>query len=231
MSRLRKAILLVATISVLTGCGSSVSVTDPTIPEPLIAKLPMSVVARYPPRFENFVHEERVIGKEKWTINMGRSNAMLFTQLFSSMFTEYRVIDDQTDPRELGVDALIEPSIDAFEFSVPNQSQTEEFAVWIRYRIKVFDKQGKQVANWPISAYGKAQSTTFGGDAALRRAAVLAMRDAAALIIMQMDKSTGVSKLAQAHTAEIAPEVIPAEPQDAATLQTTTAEESVDETG
>lgn len=230
MSHLRKATLLVAIVTVLAGCGSQVSITDPTIPEPLIAKLPMSVAGRYPEQFEDFVHEERVIGKEKWTIHLGRSNSILFTQLFSSMFTDYRVIDANTDPRDIGVAALIEPSIDAFEFSVPHQSQTEEFAVWIRYRIKIFDANGTQVANWPISAYGKALSTTFGGDAALRRAAVLAMRDAAALIIMQMDKSTGVSKLAQTRSNTPSPTDAPAGESDPPALQTAS-EESTDDPG
>jgi hypothetical protein len=163
------------------------------------------VVVRYPENFEHFVHEERVIGKEKWTIDLGRSNILLFTQLFSAMFTEFAVIDGDVDPRELGVDAYIEPNIDAFEFSVPAQSQTEDFAVWIRYRIKIFDGQGNQIANWPIAAYGKSQTTTFGNDAALRRAAVLAMRDAAALVIMQMDKATGISKLSAAARTAVNP--------------------------
>ena len=228
MAYVRSAIQLIAVITVLAGCGSQVTLTDPTIPEPLIAKLPMSVVGRYPERFEHFVHEERVIGKEKWTIDLGRSNTLLFDQLFASMFTDYQVIAPDVDPRDLPIDALIEPTIDAFEFSVPNQSQTDEFAVWIRYRIKVFDKNGTQVANWPISAYGKALSTTFGGDAALKRAAVLAMRDAAALIIMQMDKSTGVSKLAQTGSNETVPANAAGETP---LLQTTTAaEETADET-
>ena len=231
MSNLCKAIAFIAICTVLGGCGSSVSITDPTIPDPLIAKLPMTVAGRYPERFQNFVHEERVIGKEKWTINLGRSNAMLFDQLFASMFADYVVIDDVTNPKDMGIDALIEPTIDAFEFSVPNQSQTEEFAVWIRYRIKVFDNKGNQVANWPISAYGKAQATTFGSDAALRRAAVLAMRDAAALIIMQMDKSTGVSKLAQASSGPTTPDTTPSGEPEASVLQTTATEETVDETG
>jgi len=78
---------------------------------------------------------------------------------------------------------------------VPQQSQTDAFAVWIRYRLRIFDSAGTQVANWPIAAYGKSQASTFGRDQALRYAAVLAMRDAAALIILQMDKATGISKL------------------------------------
>lgn len=183
----------------LAACaGSQVKLADPTIPEPLIDKLPMSVAARYPENFTHFVHEEVVIGKEKWSIDLGRANELLFTQLFGSMFTDYKVIAKDTDPRDLAIDAFIEPSIDAFEFSVPSQSQTDEFAVWIRYRIKIFDKGGNQIANWPISAYGKSLTTTFGADAALRRAAVLAMRDAAALVILQMDKATGISKLSAA---------------------------------
>ena len=110
---------------------------------------------------------------------------------------------------------------------MPNQSQTDEFAVWIRYRIKIFDNEGVQIANWPIAAYGKSQTTTFGGDNALRRAAVLAMRDAAALIIMQMDKATGISKLsaARARQEEAPPTNLPAEEN----LQSTAAEEPPDD--
>lgn len=206
MLRLRNMIPAAVLAAAISGCaGSQVAVHNPTIPEPLIDKLELSVVARFPEVFDNFVHEEQVIGKEKWSIDLGGSNRMLFTHLFGSMFEQFEVISQETDARDMPIDALIEPSIDAFEFSVPSQSQTNEFAVWIRYRIKIFDREGVQVANWPIAAYGKSQTTTFGGDEALRRAAVLAMRDAAALIILQMDKSTGISELGRASASEQAP--------------------------
>lgn len=185
---------------------------DPRIPEPLIAKMPMNVGVRYPESFDSFVHEERVIGKEVWKIDLGESNKLLFNKLLSSMFVSVSEVADDANPADAGLDALIEPTIDAFEFSVPQQSQTDAFAVWIRYRIKVFDSAGTQVANWPIAAYGKSQTSTFGGDDALRRAAVLAMRDAAALIILQMDKSTGISKLRNADSAAPAPNLPDAAP-------------------
>ena len=216
----------------LSACGSKVTVKDPTIPAPLIDKLPLKVAGRYPENFEHFVHQERVIGKEKWSIDLGSSNQMLFTHLFGSMFSEYQVIGADSDPSDLGVDALIEPSIDAFEFSVPNQSQSDEFAVWVRYRIKIFDMEGNQVANWPISAYGKAQTTLFGGDGALRRAAVLAMRDAAALIILQMDKATGISKMsasAQTRLEQEARQSRILEIEQENNLQPTVLEETTDE--
>jgi hypothetical protein len=231
-SRRLKAASALAVIFSMAGCGgSSVKLQNPSIPEPLIDKLPLKVAARYPEVFDHFVHEEQVIGKEKWSIDLGQANRMLFTQLFGSMFTEFSVIDADDDARDLGLDALIEPSIDAFEFSVPSQSQTEDFAVWIRYRIKIFDTDGVQVANWPIAAYGKSMTTTFGGDAALQRAAILAMRDAAALIILQMDKATGISKLSSAKksNAETAP-AVPTPESEPINLHTTAAEEPSDET-
>jgi hypothetical protein len=106
--------------------------------------------------------------------------------------------------------------------------------VWIRYRIKIFDSQGNQIANWPISAYGKSLTTTFGSDQALRRAAVLAMRDAAALVILQMDKATGISKLsAAARSPELPTQVSPEEssPDTEPVMQTTATEESNDDSG
>jgi hypothetical protein len=221
MSLWRKKISVALLMAVLSGCATSVTVDNPRIPDPLITPMPLSVGARYPDEFDHFVHEEQVIGKEKWQVNLGASNRMLFDKLFGAMFTDFQVVAESTDPATLGIDAMIEPTIDAFEFSVPEQSQTDSFAVWIRYRIKIFDRHGTQIANWPISAYGKSQTTMFGDDEALRRAAVLAMRDAAALIIMQMDKSTGISSLMNAG------EAMPG--ADDSAIQTTAAEDSGDD--
>jgi len=185
----------------LAGCGSNVVLEPPTIPVPLTEKIHASVGLRMPEEFHQFVHEEEIIGREEWSIDLGSSNAVLFEQLFGYMFDKVAILTADDDPEQFGLDALIEPSIDAFEFSVPNQSKTEAFAVWIRYRIKVFDDEGDQVANWPVSAYGKSQTASVSGTKALQRAAILAMRDAAALMIMKLDDATGISKIAQARIA------------------------------
>jgi hypothetical protein len=232
-----RAISAAVFVAVLWGCASSVTVNDPTIPDPLVEKIPISVAIRFPDEFAHFVHEEEMMGQERWTVDLGRSNELLFIKLFSSMFDELTVLEDSRDPGDLPIDAFIEPTIDAFEFSTPNQSQSEAFAVWIRYRLKIFDNEGKQTANWPISAYGKSQSTAMGGNDALRRAAVLAMRDAAALIIMQMDKATRISRLGGGSVSRVAatPESVtpdPAIPETAEEeTQTTADEEMTDESG
>lgn len=169
------------------GCGSNVRLEPPTIPEPLTETIPVRVLLRVPPEFESFVHEEEVLGNEQWSIDLGRANAVFFEQLFGYMFESVTVIGPDDDENALQFDALIEPSIDAFEFAVPNQTKTDAFAVWIRYRLKVYDPDGRLIGNWPVSAYGKSLTTTMGGSEALQRAAVLAMRDAAALMIIRFD--------------------------------------------
>ena len=178
------------------GCASNVTVEDPTIPKPHIDKLPMDVAIRIPAEFHNFVHEENILGKETWTINLGSANAVFFTQLFGYMFDNVIVLGPDDDALEHSFDALVEPRIEGFEFSVPNQSKTDAFAVWIRYRMQVFDSVGNSASTWTVSAYGKSQKEGLGGSSSLQRAAVLAMRDAAALILLQMNNATKIAALA-----------------------------------
>lgn len=188
--------IVIISLLVLAGCSSTVMMSEPTIPAPRVDKIPVNVALRIPNEFREFVHKEEVLGKESWTINLGGSNAAFFTQLFGYLFNTVTVIGPDDDARDFQFDALVEPSIEGFEFSVPNQSKTETFAVWIRYRLRVFDSAGNNASNWTVSAYGKSQKEGLGGSEPLQRAAVLAMRDAAALIIMQMDKVTRISSLA-----------------------------------
>ena len=222
----RNALTGMLIAGLISGCaGSNVKLQIPTIPTPLIHQIPATVGLRMPENFYHFVHEEQVFGREEWSIDLGGSNAALFTQLFGYMFQNVIVLNDSDDPKALAIDALIEPSIDAFEFSVPNQSKTDSFAVWIRYRIRVFDFDGNEVANWPVSAYGKSQTSSISGSQALQRAAILAMRDAAALMIIKLDEMTGISKLAESRAATAVP--VAAETVDAA--ETSALEESSDE--
>jgi len=228
----RTALLGLLLAGLVSGCGSNVTLKTPTIPQPLLERIPMSIGLRMPENFEHFVHQEKVFGREEWSIDLGRSNAALFEQLFGHMFAGVIVLGPDDDPQLLPLDALIEPSIDAFEFSTPEQSNTDAFAVWIRYRMKVYDREGKLVSNWPVSAYGKSLTTTMKRSAALQRAAILAMRDAAALMIMKFDNVTRISSLAGASPTRIAPAVETGSGDtDGSELQTTALEGNEDEAG
>ncbi len=179
----------------LAGCASTVAVEEATIPEPHFDRIPIDVAVRIPDEFQNFVHEENVLGRETWTIQLGSANAKFFEQLFGYMFDSVILLGPDDEATDYNFDALVEPSIEGFEFSVPNQSKTQAFAVWIRYRMQLYDSLGTDAGVWTVSAYGKSQKEGLGGSDSLRRAAVLAMRDAAALILLQMDKATKISDL------------------------------------
>lgn len=180
----------------LAGCSANVRMDPVSIPEPLVNTIPMTIGLRMPENFHQFTHTEEVVGGEEWQIDLGRANAEFFEQLFGYIFESVIIIGPEDDPAILALDALIEPSIDAFEFSVPNQTKTDSFAVWIRYRLKVYNTEGVEVADWPVAAYGKSLTTTMGGKDALQRAAILAMRDAAALLVIRFDEQELVSSLA-----------------------------------
>lgn len=195
------------------GCGSTVTMEMPTIPAPRMETIPVDVAVRMPAEFQDFTHVEEVLGKDTWTIELGHANAVFFTQLFGHMFESVVVLGPDDDPRDFQFDALIEPVIDGFEFSTPSQSQSNDFAVWIRYRMSVFDSVGNRASSWTVNAYGKSQKEGITGGDSLERAAILAMRDAAALIIMQMEKVTDIRKLADGplDPADVDPSVLQAE--------------------
>lgn len=208
IAKIRALLPVCLILAALAGCSSTTTMDEPTIPAPRTEKIPVTVALRIPEEFNDFVHEESILGKDTWTIHLGRANASFFEQLFGYLFTNVTVIGPDDDARDIQFDALIEPSIDGFEFSVPTQSKTEAFAVWIRYRLRVFDREGNNASNWTVSAYGKSEKQGMNGSKALQRAAVLAMRDAAALIIMQMDKATQISALANGGLAPSADESV-----------------------
>ncbi len=210
------------------GCGSNVRLEPPTIPEPLVNSIPLHVALRVPQEFESFVHTEEALGNEEWTIDLGRANAVFFEQLFGYMFDEVTILGPDDDETLIDFDALVEPNIDAFEFSVPAQTKTESFAVWIRYRLKVFDPSGRMIGNWPVSAYGKSLTTLMGGDAALQRAAILAMRDAAALMIFRFDPNEFIRLLEGGPASEPDPATAN-EGADADAVQATIIEGASDE--
>lgn len=191
--RVSATVAVILAALVITGCSSQVALKDPALPDPLLNQLPLKVAVRYSPEMSRYVHEEEVLGRQKWTINLGAANKLAFRHLFESMFSEVVEVDADTDVETVGADALIEASIEAFEFALPAQSRSDAYTIWIRYRLRIFDAEGTEISNWPIAAYGKAGSEgMFSADEALARAAVLAMRDAAAMIGLRFARETGL---------------------------------------
>jgi hypothetical protein len=182
------------------GCATSIKVAD-DFPEPLVEKLPLTVGIVFNEKLSTYVHVEDPMMDAEWSIDMGQANVDMFKALFTGMFTEVlelKLNEDGTPiiPAAPRLDAIIEPRLEDFEFSVPRQSGNDQFTVWIRYNIRTTNPENEAISNWRVTAYGQVDEGAMGlGDgAAMQEAAVIALRDAAANIATGFSKAPGVRK-------------------------------------
>lgn len=182
------------------GCATSVKVTA-DFPEPLVDKLPLTVGILLNEKLSTYVHVEDPMMDAEWTIDIGQANVDMFRALFTGMFTEVielKLNDDGTPtlPATPTLDAVIEPRLEDFEFSVPQQSGNDQFTVWIRYNIHISTPEAEQISAWRVTAYGQVDEGTMGlGDGdAMQAATVIALRDAAANIATGFSNAPGVRK-------------------------------------
>jgi hypothetical protein len=82
--------------------------------------------------------------------------------------------------------------VDAFEFSLPSQAATDQYAVWIRYNLEVYGADGQLIHRWPVTAYGQSGTGGLSDEEAMERAIVLAMRDAAATIAVDFARQAKI---------------------------------------
>lgn len=181
----------------ITGCSQSLTIPD-RIPEPLVATLPLRAGLYYTPGFSSYRHTEHEEGQSDWEIDLGQANVGLFNRLAGRMFRNTAEISELPAPgNPADVDVIIEPAIDAFEFSLPNRSASDQYAVWIRYTLRLYGPEGELITAWKLSGYGEAGEYTLKPARSMEQATVLAMRDAAATISLEFASQPGIDKLLQ----------------------------------
>ncbi|MEM9172789.1 MAG: hypothetical protein AAGA84_08805 [Pseudomonadota bacterium] len=184
--------VILATLTTVSGCGASIKLKNDPLPEALVEQWPLTVAVRYDETVRNFVHTEKLATNEKFQIDLGSASQQMFADTLGDMFAEViEVTDGAPVP---SVDLLIEPSVTALEFAIPSQTVTNDFAVWIKYAVKVYDTTGKLQADFPVPAYGKAASESMlgGNRAGLTAATRLALRDASTLLLTRFDVDAGM---------------------------------------
>jgi len=177
--------LIVLAATLLGACAQSI-VVEAQFPEPVIQPLPLKIGVYYEEAFTNYSYTEDLPNDVEWSFDLGDANAKLFDSIFSALFDITYAVDGPggSDSSYAMLDAVIVPTIEAFEFSLPHQSRSEQFAVWIRYNLHVYSPAGTLIVSWPVSAYGQSDERTFSTNAAMEEAVVKAMRDAAASIVI-----------------------------------------------
>lgn len=178
---------LLLAFAVMAGCGGASVSVPPELPVPLVERLPLVMGVHLDEPLLNYVHEEELESGGKWTIELGSAQTTMFDHLLSGMFDAVRPVAEPEAPGG-EVDAVLVPSIEEVQFSTPDQTRTEYFEVWVRYRFALHDRDGSLIGEWPLTAYGKANAGHYGMNSrepALQAAGLAALRDAMAFFTVQ----------------------------------------------
>jgi hypothetical protein len=186
---------LVPVLSVIAvaGCTKSVSLkVDAQVPIPVVAQIPVDVGVLYDPQFRDHVYTENTDDRPDWRIESGDSQVALFNQLLPPMFRSVKEVAALPVSGE-GVQAVLAPQIEDIQFALPYETKSDLYEVWIKYNIRLFDPDGKLIASWPVSGYGKSSEELLKSkDEGLNSAMNLALRDAGAKLALGFDKVADV---------------------------------------
>jgi hypothetical protein len=193
-SQIACAALLLAA-SLLGACAQSV-VVNTEFPEPLVEPLPLKVGVHYDSALSEYAYTEELPSDSTWSFTLGEVNTKLFDGAFTALFKQTIAVGGTGgtgDPYD-GLSAVIKPSVEAFEFSLPRQSRSEQYSVWIRYRLNIYEPDGTLITSWPVSAYGQSDSRTFGKAKSMEQATINALRDAYASIVIGFAQEPTIKK-------------------------------------
>ena len=183
----------------LGGCQGGASITvDATVPSPLVDPIRAAMGVYFEDALRNYVHEEELEDYGAYRLDIGASQAPVFARVFNAMFEDLVPVEPAvqeqsantpihfvgTDGSSPAVDGIIAPSIEEVQFAIPDQTGSDFYEVWIRYKVTLFDALGNNVGEYPLIGYGKANERNFGQlgqqTPALHEATTWALRGAAA---------------------------------------------------
>ncbi len=192
-SHRRRGVVAVATVVAaiaalfLTGCGGASVSVPPALPVPLVDRLPLNMGVYLSESLLGYTHREELENSGEWAIEFGSAQTLMFDNLLGGMFASVRPVAQPEAPGG-EVDGVLVPNIEEVQFSTPDQTRSNYFEVWVRYRFQLHGRDGALVGEWPLTAYGKANARNYGMNSrepALQAAALAAMRDAMAFFTVQ----------------------------------------------
>ena len=160
-------------------CGTSSIVIEGQYPSPNVTKIPLSIGVIYPHELIDFNYVEySEIGEEEYRVQSGQSHRDLFDTLLPSMFERVVVLDSIESAASQEVDIVFLPAIEEFQLALPSKTKLDVFEVWVKYNLRISDSEGKGIADWILTSYGKTPTRTMRSvENSINQAAVVALRD------------------------------------------------------
>ena len=165
-----KLILTLGVLSVMVGCASKVTVVA-DIPTPLVEKVPLNVHLSFTEEFRNHIYEENEKSRALSSLNLAEAQLSMFDAIFSNMTTLVSV-DDLTK------DLTVEPELLDFQYTAPSETKLKQYEIFLKYRLKLINKDDSTLADWIIKGYGKTPTALLStATQAFNSAANVALRD------------------------------------------------------
>lgn len=194
LSSVPSALTLLFCLLLVSGCaGTKQLAIDTTFPVPVIEKAPVSLGIFLDDTLVNYAHKETIDQSGTWEVQIGQAQTQLFTNLATGLFESYTFVSDNTVAAPM--DGVLKPNITEVQFSVPAQTRSDYYEVWVRYEFELYDREGNVVGSWKLPAYGKASKNNHGSSSnGLQAAAIAACRDAMAFFSINFTREPAVQK-------------------------------------
>ena len=170
--------LLLLLVVLCQSCTQSI-VINTTVPEPLVEKIEnFNIAVIYEDNIQNYQYEN-INSKSSacCEIDFSDSQLNLFRKILQSFFPGLIELPNNNSEILSNVDLYMEPQLDAFEFLSPEESRNDKYAVWLKYKIDIYDNKKTLLSNWYITGYGEQNTGSFGVSESLTKAIDLALRD------------------------------------------------------
>jgi len=180
--------LLLLLVVLCQSCTQAI-VINTVVPEPLVEKIEnFNLGVIYEDNIQNYQYEN--INSESSAcceINFSDSQLNLFRKIFQSFFPGLIELPNNNSEMLSNVDLYMEPQLDTFEFLSPEESRNDKYAVWLKYKIDIFDNKKTLLSNWYITGYGEQSTGSFGVSESLTKAIDLALRDTGVNLAIQIE--------------------------------------------
>jgi hypothetical protein len=181
----------------LSGCAADYAVVG-HFPAPLVDPLPVSAGLVLSDDFQNYRFAENEDDRNKLTLALGAAQSELFRVVAGQMFQSLTV----NEPFE-GVDLLIHPEVETFQYAFPRETRANIYEVWIKYRVQVTDPSGNTIADWLINGYGKTPTAFLKSEGdALQAAVTLALRDVGVQLAIGFPRQEAVVAWLETHNGD-----------------------------
>ena len=187
-SKIMRLSITVVTLLLLGACANTVTVKG-KVPVPLVQKIPLSADLIYSKEFRNYTYSEEDKARALKSLNFGNAQIDMFNDVFDAILSEP---DESRQDHNL----TIRPEIIDFQYTVPRETKSKLYEVWLKYRLRISNSSNQELADWVVKGYGKTPTATFTStSSAFNSAANVALRDVGAQLSIGFARQPSIKAL------------------------------------